>query len=67
MSDFCQCTPVTSDTALPNTVSDAIFFHRAYPTLWAAFQRTLIASLDLTVESVKISSIAPPPWETTGT
>ena len=52
MSDFGEYTPVTSDTALANMVSDAFFFHNQYPTLWAQFQRQLIEEIGQKNEAV---------------
>lgn len=52
MSDFGEYTPVTSDTALHEMVSDAFFFHNQYPSLWAQFQRQLVRQLDVQDEAV---------------
>lgn len=52
MSDFGEYTPVSSDTALHDMVSDAFFFHNQYPTLWAEFQRQLVHDLNVADDAV---------------
>lgn len=52
MSDFGEYTPVTADTSLAHTVSDAFFAHNQYPLLWAAFQRRVITDLHLENEAL---------------
>ena len=52
MSDFGEYTPVTSDTKIYHTVSDAFYFHNQYPFLWAQFQREVANSLGLQDEAL---------------
>ncbi|KAF2169102.1 glycoside hydrolase family 31 protein [Zasmidium cellare ATCC 36951] len=52
MSDFGEYTPVTADTKLYDTVSDAFFYHNAYPSQWVEFQRGVVEGLNLTSEAL---------------
>jgi len=51
MSDFGEYTPVTPDTKLASG-EDALLFHNQYPTLWAAFQRKVVAQENKTSDAV---------------
>lgn len=52
MSDFGEYTPVTADTKLYEMVSDAFFYHNAYPSQWAEFQRGVVEDLNLENEAL---------------
>ncbi|CAK3741657.1 glycoside hydrolase family 31 [Lecanosticta acicola] len=52
MSDFGEYTPVTADTHIYDTVSDAFYYHNAYPSQWAEFQRGVVEDLSLESEAL---------------
>ncbi|KAK4626215.1 Sulfoquinovosidase [Fulvia fulva] len=52
MSDFGEYTPLAADTELYDMVSDAFFYHNAYPAQWAEFQRGVVEDLGLENEAL---------------
>ena len=52
MTDFGEYTPLTADTKIYDAVSDAFFYHNAYPTQWAEYHRGVVEELGLQNEAV---------------
>ncbi|CAK1356827.1 unnamed protein product [Cercospora beticola] len=52
MTDFGEYTPLSGDVKVYDAVSDAFFYHNAYPTQWAAYHRALVEDLGLQDEAV---------------
>jgi alpha-glucosidase (family GH31 glycosyl hydrolase) len=52
MTDFGEYTPVSADTKVYGQISDAFFYHNAYPSQWAEYHRGIVEELGLQDEAV---------------
>ncbi|KAF7195870.1 Sulfoquinovosidase [Pseudocercospora fuligena] len=52
MTDFGEYTPLTGDVKVYGAVSDAFFYHNAYPTEWSQIHRQVVEELGLQDEAV---------------
>lgn len=52
MTDFGEYTPITADTHIYDTVSDAFFYHNQYPSQWAEYHRQVVEDLNLESEAL---------------